>query len=296
MKKAVVGLAAVVTMLSVQAFAQEETPNAIFEKVKAAYGSMETFKAEGTIVSDMDVGGRKMSTETSFSILLKKPNLYLISWTQKYIPGMAFSGAVWSDGTQPYLYLSMMNAYCKMASDEMALAAATGASFGAAFAMPKLLLSVFKEQPTPFSRLIDPKIEGSEKIGEEDCYVISGASMISKKETLWISKSNYLILQCSRSLEPPEGGLPVPEMTDKQLEEGLKAMGQEVTEDNKARMRETMNKARDQLKTTQLKGSITESYAKISSPELSQRDFQFEVPKGAVLTESLFGQALGGAK
>ena len=293
MKRVRVILMAVVTMLSVPAFAEEATPGAIFEKVKSAYESMGTFKAEGTVIADIDAGGKKMNTETSFSILLKKPNLYLISWTQKNMPmpGMAFPGAVWSDGTQPYLYMGMMNAYSKMTSDDMALATATGVSSGAAFTMPSLLLSVFKEQPALFSRIQDPKIERSEKIGEEDCYVISGASAISKKETLWISKTRYLILQCSRSLEPPEGGLAVPEMTDKQVEEALKASGQEVTEENKKRLREAMNKSRDQLKNMQIKGSMTESYVKISSPELIKKDFEFEVPKGAVLKDALFGGA-----
>ena len=84
----------------------------------------------------------KMNTETSFSILLKKPNLYLISWTQKNMPmaGMTQGGAVWSDGTQPYLYMGVMNAYSKMGSDEMALASATGISGGAANTIPSLFL------------------------------------------------------------------------------------------------------------------------------------------------------------
>ena len=75
----------------------------------AAYDSMQTYKAKGTIASEMESGGIKMSTNTEFSIVLKKPNLYLISWTQNNtaMPGMMQSGAVWSDGTQPYLYMVM---------------------------------------------------------------------------------------------------------------------------------------------------------------------------------------------
>ncbi len=71
---------------------------------------MDTYKADGTIISDIDTGGTKMNTETSFSIILKKPNLYVISWTQK-MPGMSMSGAVWSDGTQPYLYMGSNNSH-----------------------------------------------------------------------------------------------------------------------------------------------------------------------------------------
>jgi hypothetical protein len=289
---------AVVVMLSVPAFAEDATPSAIFEKTKSTYQSMETYKAEGNIVADVDTGGMQMKTETSFSMLLKKPNLYLISWTQKYMPmpGMAQSGAVWSDGTQPYLYMGIMNAYSKMGSDEVALGAATGVSGGAAFTIPSLFLSVWKGQPSPFSRLRDPKIERTEKVGEEDCYVISGASTISKMETFWISKSKYLIMQHSRSLEPPEGGVTMPEMTDEQIEQAIKAMGQEVTEENKKRLRETMNRSREVLKTAKIKGSSTESYVKISSPEMGKKDFEFALPKGTVLKDSLFGGALSGSK
>ncbi|MFH0910714.1 MAG: hypothetical protein V1918_04325, partial [Planctomycetota bacterium] len=79
-------------------FAEEETPTpaVIFERVKAAYASMQTYKAEGVITADIDSGGSKVNLETSFSILLKKTNLYLITWTQKNMPmtGMVQSGSV----------------------------------------------------------------------------------------------------------------------------------------------------------------------------------------------------------
>ncbi|MBI3986475.1 MAG: hypothetical protein HY343_06125 [Lentisphaerae bacterium] len=95
-----------VIVLAVSAFAGDMTPDEIFEKVKTTYGSMQTYKAEGTITTDSDTGGKTMKMETSFSMLLKKPNCYLISWTQKDMPmpGISHSGTVWSDSTQPYLY------------------------------------------------------------------------------------------------------------------------------------------------------------------------------------------------
>lgn len=286
-----------VMMLSTYGCAQDTDPNEVFDKVVSTYKSMQTYKAQGTILSEIDFGGMKRNTETSFSILLKKPNLYLISWTQKNMPmpGMAQSGAVWSDGTQPYLYMGMMNAYSTMSSDDLALGAATGISGGAAFTIPSLFLSAFKEQPAPFSRLTDPKIEKTEKVGEEDCYVISGASTISKMETFWISKSRYVIMKYSRSLEPPDGGLPMPQMTDEELEEAIKGMGQEVTQESKQRMREMMKRSTDVLKAGKMEGSSTELHAEISSPELSKIVFQFVLPQGAVLKESLFGGILGGS-
>jgi hypothetical protein len=289
---------AILMMLGAHGCAEDITPSKIFEKVKAAYKSMETYKAQGTITSNIDIGGREMNIETSFSIILKKPNLYLISWNQKNMamPGRSQSGAVWSDGTQPYLYLGGMNAYSKMRSDELALAGATGISGGAAITIPSLFLSVFKEQPAPFSRLKDPRIEMIEKVGEEDCYVISGSSSISKKEAFWVSKKSYLIKKYYRSLEPPEGGRQMPEMTDEQLEEAIKGRGQDVTEESKQKMREMMKRSKDVLKTTHMKGSSTELHADISSPKMNTKDFQFALPAGTVLKESLPGGVLGGGK
>ena len=281
---------AILMMLIAHGCAEDITPSEIFEKVKAAYRSMDTYKAQGTITVNIDTGGTERN--------LEKPNLYLISWTQKNMPmaGMSKSGAVWSDGAQPYLYMGGTNAYFKMGSDELALASATGISGGAAFTIPSLFLSVFKNQPDPFSRLKDPQIEKTEKVGKEDCYVISGSSSVSKKETFWVSKTSYLIKKYSRSLEPPEGGIAMPEMTDEQLEQTIKGMGQDVTEESKQKMREMMKRSKDVLKTADMKGSSTELHAEISSPKMNTKDFQFALPVGTVLKESLFGGVLGGSK
>ncbi|HUT47447.1 MAG TPA: hypothetical protein VMX36_14295 [Sedimentisphaerales bacterium] len=278
-------------MLIAHGCAEDITPEKIFEKVKTAYKSMNTYKAQGTIISNIDTGEMNVNAETSFSIILKKPNLYLISWTQKNMamPGMSQSGAVWSDGAQPYLYMGGMNSYSRMGSDELALGGATGISGGAAFTIPSLFLSVFKEQPSPISRLKDPQIETTEKVGEEDCYVISGSSSVSKKETFWISKKSYLIKKSYRSLEPPEGGIAIPKITDEQVAEAIKGMGQEVTEESKKNLRETMESTRTMLKTVKIKGSSTELHANVSSPELNKNDFKFALPEGAILKESLFG-------
>jgi len=294
----VIALATTMLMLGTNAFGDDISPNEILKKVAATYKSLKTYKAEGTITTDIDTDGMKMKTETSFSILLKKPNLYLVFWTQQNVPlpGMVQSGAVWSDGTQPYLYMGIKNAYSKMISDEFALSSATGISGGAAFTIPSLFLPVFKEQPAPFSRLKDPEIEKTEKVGEEDCYVLSGPSAISKKEVFWVSKTSCLIRKYYRSLELPESGPALPEMTDEQLEEAIKGMGQEVTDESKKNLKDMMERSRKRLKTMKTKGSSTELHANVASPELNKSDFKFVLPEGTVLKDSLFAGMFGGNK
>lgn len=294
----IVALSVAILMFGSNSFGNDITPRELLKKVAATYETMETYKAEGTVTSDIDVGGMKVKIETSFSILLKKPNLYLISWTQRNMPmpGMIQSGAVWSDGTHPYLYMGIMNAYSKMNSDELALGGATGISSGAAFTIPSLFLSSLKKQPTPFSQLKDPLIEGTEKVGKEDCYVISSPSTISKKETFWISKESYVIIKYKRSLELPSGGRKMPEMSDEQLEEAIKGMGQEVTKESKKNMRKMMESSGEMLATVNMTGSFTELHESISSPELTKSNFAYAVPKDAVLKDSLFGEMFGGSK
>ena len=279
--------------LPTNAPAQGVTPGEILKEVTATYESLQTYKATGNIIADIDTGNAKVSTETSFSILLMKPNRYLISWTQENMAmaGMAQSGAVWSDGSQPYLYMG--KAYSKMSSDEFALAGATGISGGAASTIPLLF---FRGRSAPFARLKDLKVEKTEKIGEEDCYVISGASIVSKKETFWISKSSHLIVKYARSLEPDQENAARPEMTDEQLDEAIKGMGQKVTEENRKKMKEMMNRSQALLKNMKIKGSSTETHAKISSPDLSKTDFQFALPSDAVRKDSLFDGILNGGK
>jgi hypothetical protein len=147
-----------------------------------------------------------------------------------------------------------------------------------------------------FARLQNPRIEKTEKIGDDDCYVISGPSKISKAETFWISKSNYLIRKYSRSLEPPEGGRQMPEMTDEDMAKAIKAMGLEVNDETKKNMRDMMEKSKAALNTASLKGSMMEVQAHVSSPALTAKDFQFTPPADAVLKDSLFGGLLGGGK
>lgn len=279
-----------IVMLSTNCFAEDMTPAAIFENVIEAYKVMDTYQAQGEIISNIITTDTNLDTKTSFSIALKKPNAYLVTWSQDnaYMPSGAQVGAVWNDGTQPYLYMGANNQYSKIDNDEAALASATGISGGAALTIPSLFFLQVMDMKNPFSRFNNPQIEGMENIGGDECYVISGSSSVSKKETFWISKTNYLIKKYSHSLELSEEGSPFPEMTDEQIEEALATMGTDVTPESVANMREMMENAAKMMETSNLTGDITETHVTISFPELNESDFQFTPPEGAVLTDSLF--------
>lgn len=263
---------AIAIMLSSHGCGANSTPREIFQNVTATYKSMQTYKAEGTIISDREWAGTKVSSETSFGILLKKPNLYLISWTQRNTPGGAWSGAVWNDGTQAYVYVGVAKAYYKVSTDERGFDDARMISCHMGSVMVSvpdtialLFLPGLKEPRDPFSRMEAPKIIKTEKVEEDDCYVISGASTAYGccKETWWISKLNHLIRK--NSCGPP---------SREQREEYSKRLS--------ARMGGNWI-----FFEPEWKGSITELHMRISSPELSKKDFQFALPEGAVLRSEM---------
>lgn len=239
----IISFVIIILMLGTPAFGDEISPNEILKKVAATYKSMKTYKAQGIITSDFSFGGGKK--KTSFSILLKKPNLYLISWTRKNEPVHAkdTSGAIWSEGAHLYMYVGMIKAYSSMADESMALGFARAISDWATYTIPSLFLSSLDMPTDPMSRLKDAKLELSEIVEGEDCYVIVGSSARTKMETFWISKTSSLIRKYRRSYE---------------------------------------------------KGSYTELYATISSPELNESDFKYSLPEGTVLKDSLFGELLDG--
>ena len=80
-------------------------------------------------------------------------------------------------------------------------------------------------------------------------------------------------------------------MTDQQLDEAIKASGQEVTNASRQQMRDMMKQTQETMKTANLMGTSTEIHLKISSPDLTAADFAFTPPADAPLKASLFGGA-----
>jgi len=269
--------------------ADSSDPASILKRVLTTYKSMATYRSVGRIISERDEGTTHIQTTTTFTIGLKKPNSYLITWSQTSIPAaLPQGGAVWNDGSQPYLYLLMNNAYAKVGDDVSALGGATAVSGGAANTIPSLFFPAFTDKGFALARLKNPTVEKSDFMGGEDCYVLSGSSATSKKETFWISKSSNLILKYEKSLEAPEGGA-APEVSEDVIEKAIKAMGQPVTEENKKQVRDMIQTAKGTMANGGANGVSTEMQMEITNPKFTDKDFQFTPPAGASLTNSLMG-------
>jgi isopropylmalate/homocitrate/citramalate synthase len=136
-------------------------------------------------------------------------------------------------------------------------------------------------------------LEGSEVVGNEECFVISGSSSSSKKETLWVSKLNYLIKKSAYFLESYQGEESKIEITDEQIEEVAKSMGLSNAQEARQKIREDIEKAKASSTTGETKGTCVELYGDIFFPDLNEGDFQFKLPNAVALKDSLFGGMLG---
>ena len=256
--------------LGISASGDNPSASEILKKAADTYKTIKTYKVEGMITDVSEVNNiKKGVSEYEFSILLKKPNQYLITWFQtNKRRGDIWPMAVWSDGTQSYFYYGKIYSFYKMMNDEMAL------GYIKPSIIPSIFLPVFKDYETPFSWLKDPEVEKVEKIGEEDCYVIRGTSEKSKRETIWISKTSYKIrkyyqfrdyLDYSKThLDYYKTNKSKLGMSDKEIEEHI-----------------------ENFKRLNMTGFYSEVYKESSCPKLNKNDFNFALPKGAVLKDYL---------
>ena len=263
--------------MSANAFGANPSAAEILNKVTATYKAMKTYKAEGTITTTTgsNLENKEGIGNVSFSILIKKPNIYLVNWsTIAAPPGHDMSYTVWNDGTQPFIYKKHFNEYLKAASDKIMLQGIKRYG-GPSSTIPQLFPQAFKEYESLFLWLNNPRIEKIEKIGNEDCYVISGTSEISGNETIWIGKKSYLIKKYYRFRD---------------YKYFIK-MHSEYYILNKARLGMTDKQVEDELKNIKLRKptkSYSEVYTEISFPDLNREDFNFNVPEGAILRDDPF--------
>ncbi|MCZ6690089.1 MAG: hypothetical protein O7H41_10830 [Planctomycetota bacterium] len=269
----------------------EPTAQEVLEKVQATYRDLETYRSEGTVVFEGSINGEETTQETSFRMLLKKPNLYLISWSGRH-EGEAMEGVIWNDCTQAYFYKGVQSPdvdrkyYYKARDDGSAIASATGVSHGAASTIPPLFFPEFSAWGRwGVDYANGARIDRVEEVQGEECYVITGESAASKEETYWISKSRHFIVKHYYTYDQPEGAAPVPEID---VEMMAKMMGRDTSDERVLKVKKTIDEAEKLMKSTVIKGSWTETHEKRSTPKLEKAEFQFNPPKDAILKESVW--------
>jgi beta-lactamase regulating signal transducer with metallopeptidase domain len=251
----------------------------IIQKVLDKYRTMESYSAIGEVISDMDMSGavddmpelrseikdsklfqdilkKSKKLKHEFRIKLARPGLYNIEWEQKIHPTFSNTGAVWSsNGKEHFLFNAGRKASPK--DRTWALAMATGVSGGVANTIPSLF---FDGQLAILRGLQAVNIRSEEQIDGDRCYVLSG-QLAGMTMNFWISKKTLLIRQrqqiLSGKFEMPE----IPELSDEQIEEGLKITGQRITPEAVKEFKEAGKSAPVQM--SRIKGTITETHRDI---------------------------------
>ena len=168
------------------------SPTEIFKKAQEKYASLTTYFDEGKTVAT--INGATITT--SFRIRLARPGFYRIEWEQSnsmlLAQPKAQTHAVWSAGDGDYLDF-LGKGPQKQATQEVALAAATGISGGASSTVPG---TFFKMN---WGDQLGGPIEGQkqqadEKVGDTDCYVFT-SDLKGRTNTLWIGRQDFLIHQ-----------------------------------------------------------------------------------------------------
>lgn len=229
-------------------------PQELFQKVQAKYRSLETYKAEGFAYRSMEQEGVEIDTsEIKFTMLLKKPNLYKIVWGEPIVSTSSLDvvSAVWSDGDHPYIYLGNRGFSEEQTSDRLALAGATGISWGIAFHIPSLFFAFFDEDPPVSLGIENWQYIDEDVVDGEECYVMGLYRNNDSEQLFWVSKERHLIIKIARKSE----------------------FYAEAQQDENGDTEEK----EDQEKTL-IKYSSHEVHQNITHPELETEDFIFEIP------------------
>lgn len=177
--------------------AGETDASIIFSKCMEKYKAMDAYSALGVVSLKTDADEGNMRNEVSFSILMKKPNRYLIIWVA-YLSHDSASHllqgyAIWNNGSQSYFYMSALKAYSKMENDAVNLSAGGGISHFVCYGIPALFLDMPSLKVLYFPE--NPELLNSEEISGENCYVIRGDLENIGKISYWISQRDFLILK-----------------------------------------------------------------------------------------------------
>jgi hypothetical protein len=262
-----------------QADSSEPQAREIIQKTVANYQGMASYSSEGKIEDVMMMGETTHTFTKTISIKLERPGRYKVTWQGKGVGSQQETGAVWNAGDGAKMSIMGVE-YQKYSDDKMALSAATGVSGGAARTIPALFLNIGMD---PFEQIKNLKVAGSETVEGQECYILSGESLLSTKARFWITKDKYLIVRNSYTMDKKPQ---LPNFSDDQMNESIKAMGLEVNPENKAKVKQMMEMAASAMKTAKLDGSThQEDYTNIGvNAAIAPQEFNYEVSPGALGT------------
>jgi len=131
-----------------------------------------------------------------FKTLFKRPGRLRFEWTVQRTepPGLNQRGLIWSDGTNAWASYSFHGNKLEPKKDlDLAVAGATGASWGTAATIPRLLTDDIRG--SKLDKLQDLKISGNDTADGVECVVLVGNNYASVRTEckIWIGRTDHLI-------------------------------------------------------------------------------------------------------
>jgi outer membrane lipoprotein-sorting protein len=175
-------------------------------QVVAAYHSLSSYSDRGTSI--VRLAGNNAVYRIDLETVFKRPNKLRFACTMESsrTPGYKQRGIIWSDGTTAWALYSFHNNKLERKKNlDLAIASASGVSWGVAHTIPRLLTDeVTGVRLDEVNRL---RIVGNETVDGVDCFVLVGYFASGEECKLWIGHGDYLIRRIetrSETLEQEE--------------------------------------------------------------------------------------------
>lgn len=176
-------------------------PELILEKMKEAYLQTSTYQDSGVVIMTMVSEKRKDSTEQTFLIMFKRPNLLRFESFLIMFGKQQDHVVVWSDGKEIYSYHGYFKEYKRESSLSMAILGESGISRGSSYSVPSMLLG--DSMVLGPATLTEPSLLPQEKFEGTQCYVIEGKQSGGSDCKLWIGVADCLLRkwQCTAKID-----------------------------------------------------------------------------------------------
>ena len=167
----------------------------ILNNVRAKYSRLTSYQDEGILVTTHDEPTGGLIEKMPFKTYFKRPKLFRFEWTYYGISKLGQTKMIWFDGKEAFSYWEP-DRYEKEKSFSMAVAGASGITYGAVHTVTDLLL------PDEFSasilnRLTNISLAGEESFEEIPCFRIEATDRDERIE-LWVGKADFLLRKIKR--------------------------------------------------------------------------------------------------
>jgi hypothetical protein len=191
------------------------TAGQIYEKMLEHYASLPSYSDQGSIVTTMD----GLVVTSGFATRLARPGFYRIEWEQNSTDNTGIQGA-WSAGQGDFVQM-MGSGLRRLDNRNVAFGDVVASSGGALATVPRMFFEaqVSSERMMALERLPDIKV------GNIECFELTGQSPSGQIKTFWIGKRDFLIRQIQTEVNREGMQAAWTEITGGRLEPSVKLHG-----------------------------------------------------------------------